>query len=78
MIANTHPALPTPDDIATATEVRQRLIQAACKAAPIQALAAYIGFGCITFKIQDHRVIRVLVETSQKTPATSPGESPNR
>jgi len=71
MTTQKHPDLPTPDDIATATAVHQSLLHAAQRAPSIQALATYIGFGSVTFKIQDHRVIRTIVETSGKTPATS-------
>jgi hypothetical protein len=64
----TRPAsdLPGPEEIIIARGVRQRLLRAARNTAPIQALARLIGFGTVAFKIQDHTVVRAVVETSEK------------
>jgi hypothetical protein len=72
-MAHSHnPDLPSPKEIAIATAVRQCPLHAAQNSAPIQALVAFIGFGSVTFKTQDHRIIRALVETSEKARGTSP------
>ena len=66
-----HPVLPGRDQITLAREVRERLIRAAQATAPIRALARLIGYGTITFKVQDHRVVRAVIESSEKVRAAS-------
>jgi hypothetical protein len=66
-----HPVLPGPDQITLAREVREHLIRAAQTTAAIRALAHLIGYGTVTFKVQDHRIVRAVIESSEKVRAAS-------